>query len=78
MNQDNVFGLDVPVKDFFFMNVTDGIQKVPDNEGSGFLGKSLSVLDDVVELAPFAELQNGVKVVLVVEEAVNPGDVGML
>lgn len=78
MNQDNVLRLDVPVEDFLFMDVTDGIQKIPDNERSGFFRKSLAIFDDIVELASFPELQNGVKVILVVEEAVNPGDIGML
>jgi hypothetical protein len=78
MDQNNVFRLDVPVEDFLLMNVTDGIQKIPDNERSGFLGKSLAIFDDIVKLASFPELQNGVKVILVVEEAVDPGDIGML
>ncbi len=60
------------------MNVTNCIQKVPDDEGSGLLRKSLSVLDDIVKLSAFTQLQNRVKVVLVVEKSIHFGDVRML
>jgi hypothetical protein len=78
MDQDDVLRFDVSVEDFLLMDVTDGIQKISDNKRSGFFRKSLAIFDDIVELASFPELQNGVKVILVVEEAINPGDIGML
>ncbi len=63
VNQHDIFRLNVSVKDLLFMNVTNCIQKVPDDEGSGLLRKSLSVLDDIVKLSAFTQLQNRVKVV---------------
>ena len=60
------------------MNVTNCIQKVPDDEGSGLFWKSLSIFDDIVKLSAFTQLQNRVKIVLIVKEPINFGDVRML
>jgi hypothetical protein len=78
MDQHNIFRLDVSVQNLLIMNVTDRIEQVPHNERRALLGKRLAVLDDVVKLAALAQLQNRIKVTLVVEKTVNPRDVGMV
>ena len=48
--EQNVCRLDISMENFFLMKVTDSIQKIADDKRSAFLGKGLTIFNDIVEL----------------------------
>lgn len=78
MNQYNILRFDISVKYFLLMNVIDRIQKVSNNKWGSFFWKSLTILDDIIELSTFTQFENRIEIILIVEKSENSSNVGVL
>ena len=77
MNQDNIFGLDIPMQDLMVMHEADRIQKISNDKRCTFLSEGSPAWDRVIELTVGAEFHDRIEVFLIMKESIVLNNVGM-
>ena len=75
---DNVFSLNVPVNDVFFMQVVKGAADLSDNASDLWLLERSSLSHFLVEISRFAELHDKVNVFVSAKSTIKLDNVGMV
>ena len=71
-DENDVFGLNVPVENFVHMHVINSLEKIFDNVGGGFFVQDFffAVAHEGIKLTITSELHKGVKMSLILKKAI--------
>lgn len=77
MHENDVLGFDVAMKDFFVVEVGDGLQDVADYDGGGLFGEPAQFVEFLVELPIASQLEDDVHIDMVLIRRVELHDIWM-